>query len=232
MGRVVVVQNDATGGPGRFGTWLTEAGLNLEVVHAYDGAPVPEQLDGRALVVLGGGYMPDEDGRAPWLAATRRLAAQALEQGAPFFGICLGGQLLAHVAGGTVKARHGAPEAGSTPLRLRADASGDALFHNLPGRVTAIERHVDSITALPPGAVWLMESERCPYQAFRVGERAWGVQFHPEAAAERIRGWNPERLRQQGFDPEELQRTAEGDEPAAEAVWRRVALRFSAVAAG
>ncbi|WP_229844607.1 MFS transporter [Streptomyces cinnamoneus] len=104
MPRLLVVQNDPRAGAGRLGDWLTEDGLELEVIAAYDGAEIPARLEHRALLVLGGGYLPDEDGRAPWLARTRALVAQALETGAPVLGICLGGQLLAHVAGGTVRA--------------------------------------------------------------------------------------------------------------------------------
>lgn len=102
--KVLVVQNTPGGGPGRVGGWLREAGLGLDVVRAYAGEPLPVSLGSRALVVLGGGFLPDEDGRAPWLPAVRRLTGQALEGGNPVLGICLGGQLLAHVAGGRVRA--------------------------------------------------------------------------------------------------------------------------------
>ncbi|MET9256387.1 type 1 glutamine amidotransferase [Streptomyces sp. NPDC003717] len=233
MARLLVVQNGPSGGPGRFGDWLRADGVSPDVVHAHAGAPLPRRLSGhRGVLVLGGGYLPDDDARAPWLAATRALVAEALAEGAPVFGICLGGQLLAQVAGGRVEGRCGEPEFGSTPLTVRAEAGGDLLFHGLPDRVTAVERHVDAVTALPPGAAWLMSSERCPYQAFRVGERAWGVQFHPEADAERVRAWDPARLRELGLDPAELCRRAERDGPAGAAVWRRVARRFAALVRG
>lgn len=237
MARVLVVQNGPRGGPGRFGAWLAEggtagAGLTLDVVHAYDGAPLPARLAHDAVLVLGGGYMPDADDRARWLAPTRALVAEALEARVPVFGICLGGQLLAQVAGGTVRAEHGTPEMGSTALTLRPEAAGDPLFHGLPQRLTAVENHVDAITALPPGAHWLATSEHCPYQAFRFGDRAWGVQFHPEITAADVARWAPERALSLGFDPAELRRTAERDEPAATPVWRELAHRFAAVVTG
>lgn len=227
--RLLVVQNTPTGGPGRLGSWLTDAAVELDVVHAYDGAELPDRPTHQGMLVLGGGFMPDDDARAPWLARTRALAAATVERGLPYLGICLGGQLLAHVAGGTVRARHGTPEVGSTRLTVRPDAAGDRLFGDLPATVSAVERHVDAITALPPGAAWLAESAACPYQAFRVGDRAWGLQFHPEAGAEQVRGWDPDGIRTHGLDPDEVRRQAEADEPAAAPVWRQVARRFAAL---
>ncbi len=232
MARVLVVQNTPTGGPDRLGRWLERDGLELDVVTAYDGSPLPGRLEHAGLLVLGGGFMPDDDARAPWLAGTRALMREALGGRAAVLGVCLGGQMLARVAGGTVRAGHGRPEYGSTELTPCPEAEHDPLFHRLPGRVTAIERHVDAVTALPPGAVWLLRGETCPYQAFRVGDRAWGVQFHPEASADRIAGWDPDRLAAHGFDRDALHRAARRDDPAAALVWREVARRFAAVVRG
>jgi GMP synthase-like glutamine amidotransferase len=97
---VLIVQNTPAGGPRRLAGWLTAEDLEVDVVVASGGTPLPETLGHDALIVLGGGYMPDDDHRAPWLAQTRALATQALEQGRPMLGICLGGQLLALVADG------------------------------------------------------------------------------------------------------------------------------------
>ncbi|MDA0637912.1 type 1 glutamine amidotransferase [Nonomuraea sp. MCN248] len=221
---VLVVQNSRSGGPGRLGGWLEEAGLRLDVVHAYDGRPMPHRLEHDALIVLGGGYLPGDDHRAPWLAPTRKLVAEALAGEVPLFGVCLGGQMIAEVAGGEVTADAGAPENGSLPVTIRPEAAGDPLFRGLPPVVPAVEHHVDAITALPPGAVWLAETESCPYQAFRVGDRAWGVQFHPEVLPARIREW-----RAIGFDPDELYARAVADEPVSTPIWRQVALRFAAL---
>lgn len=211
------------------GQWLSQAGLALEVVHAYRGAPLPARLDHDAIVVLGGGYLPDADHRAAWLAPTRSLVSQALEAHKPILGICLGGQMLAHVAGGIVEGDVGAPEAGSTPIRLRPEAADDPLFAGLPEAVPAMEHHVDAITKLPPDAVWLAETDRCRYQALRVGARAWGVQFHPEVTPERILTWNAHELRDQGFDRDVLHAQALADEPISTPIWHTVTNRFADV---
>jgi GMP synthase-like glutamine amidotransferase len=157
---------------------------------------------------------------------------EAVQSGVPVLGVCLGAQLLAHVAGGTVRARHGMPEAGSTALTLRAEADDDPLFQGLPTRPKGIEHRVDAITELPPDAHWLATSERCPIQAFRVGGCAWGVQFHPEATADNIRGWDAEALREQGFDQADLIRSAERDEPASRRTWHELARRFATFVKG
>lgn len=229
----LVVQNTPTGGPGRWERWLDEGGLTLDVVHGYAGEELPERLRPRyqALVVLGGGYLPDDDARAPWLARTRELAGEAVEFGLPVFGICLGGQLLAQVGGGAVRGEHGQPEFGSTQLTMRREAAEDPLFAGVPARPHAIENHVDAITALPPGATWLASTDGCPYQAFRLGESAWGVQFHPEAEAERIGGWDTDRLARHGADRDTLHRAALAVDADSAAVWREVALRFAGQAA-
>ncbi|MGY0021836.1 type 1 glutamine amidotransferase [Streptomyces sp. YJ-C3] len=228
-GPVLVVQHTRSGGPGRVGTWLREAGVETRVLRPYDGEAVPEHLDGRPLVVLGGGFLPDDDERAPWLPATRSLVSQALADATPFLGICLGGQLLAQVAGGVVRAEHGRPEYGSTAIRLRPEADRDPLLHGLGATVPAIERHVDAITELPPGAVWLASSDDCPHQAFRVGASAWGVQFHPEADADRIAGWDRDQLAARGVDRDRIHARAVADEDAAVAAWSRFTRRFAQV---
>jgi GMP synthase (glutamine-hydrolysing) len=180
-------------------------------------------------VVLGGGFMCDDDVRAPWLPATRALVHEALDDGTPILGICLGGQLLAHVAGGAVTPDAGAPEHGSTPITIRPEAEDDPLFRDLPATVPAVEHHKDAITTLPPGAVWLASTERCQYQAFRVGNTAWGVQFHPEVGPDRLLQWDAAELELAGLDRDALHRQAVTDDPVAAPIWERVTRRFAAM---
>ena len=229
--RVLVLQNSAGSPIRRLGDWWAADGLDLEIIEAFDGGPVPESLaDVDGLVLLGAGLMPDADDQAPWLPQERALARRALDHGTPLLGICLGAQLLAHIAGGEVTAEHGLPESGSTALTLRPEAADDPLLHNLPDVVPGLEHRVDAITALPPSAVWLAESQRCPYQAFRIGSSpAWGFQFHPEADAAGVRGWDRQRLQRQGFDPDEVVRRADADDPVSTPIWREVARRFGQV---
>lgn len=202
MTRVLVVLNSPTSLMGRLEQWLPEAGLEPVLI---PGAELPENLDGFAgLVLLGGGFMPDDDLHHPFLARERRLTTEALDAGMPLLGLCLGGQLLAHVTGGGVTAQSGETERGMCALTVLPAAADDPLFGNLPGipdePLWMIENHEDSVTTLPPSATLLVSSGECPIQAFRVGERAWGLQFHPEARPERVATWDEAALSEQGID--------------------------------
>lgn len=232
MRRAVIIQNGAKGGPRRVGDWLRAAGVATDVVTAYDGSPVPPLHGYDAVVVLGGGFMCDNDVRAPWLPATRALVREALDGGTPVLGICLGGQLLAHVAGGSVTPDAGAPEHGSVPVTIRPEAADDPLFRDLPPTVPAIEHHKDAITTVPPGAVWLASTERCAYQAFRVGATAWGVQFHPEVGPDRLLQWDAGELEVAGLDRDSLHRQAVADDAVAGAIWETVTKRFAGIVNG
>lgn len=224
---VLVVVNDPDSGVGRVGPRLRALGLRLAPV-AGDG--VPEHPGGHAgVLLLGGGFMPDADARAPWLPRERRLAEAALAGGVPLLGVCLGGQLLALVAGGAVTADHGRPERGLVGIRRRPASVGDPLLGPLPETFPALENHRDAVTVLPPGAVHLAASEDCPVQAFRVGPRAWGLQFHPEAGAERMRRWDPARVAADGYDLAALLAAAERDEAAAASAGRSLTDAFAGV---
>jgi GMP synthase (glutamine-hydrolysing) len=223
--RVLAVRNAERSGLGRFLPWWGEMGLQVVEVA---GASVPTTPDGfDAVVLLGGGFLPDDDGRAPWLPAERELTRRAVAGGVPVLGICLGAQVLALVAGGVVRGDHGRPERGSCRVSLRHDAETDALFAGLPGEFRVIQNHRDQITELPPGAVRLAESEACPVQAFRVGEQAWGVQFHPEAGADRLDRWDEAALADAGLDVRALRAEAQEAEPESARNARRLAANFA-----
>ncbi len=108
---------------------------------------------------------------------------------------------------------HGRPERWSCAVSLLRAAEIDVLFAGLPGKFRAIRNHRDQITELPPGAVRLVESAVCPVQAFRVGERAWGVQFHSEAGADRLDRWDEAALADAELDLGALRAEAEEVEP-------------------
>ena len=127
-----------------------------------------------------------EADRLPWMRGEIELLRDALAADMPIIGVCLGAQLLAAAAGAEVR-RAREPEIGwHEAWRIPAGAE-DPLLGRMPERFCAYQWH-SYVSETPAGAVVLACSAVCP-QAFRIGERAWGVQFHPEVTPDIVRGW-------------------------------------------
>ncbi|MFI7032333.1 type 1 glutamine amidotransferase [Microbispora rosea] len=187
--RLIVIEHEAEAGLGFFAGRLEAAGVEAEVVRPYKGEPVP----GRAhagLLVLGGAAAAWDDEGYGWLPATRDLIARAVDEGVPTLGICLGAQLMTMACGGTVERGDAGLEIGLGEIEPLPEAVADPLLSALPsGPVRAIQYHYDAMTTLPEGAVRLATGARYANQAYRLGDRAWAVQFHPEATPEIFASW-------------------------------------------
>jgi GMP synthase-like glutamine amidotransferase len=122
----------------------------------------------------------------PWLREENLLIQRLLDQRVPFLGICLGGQLLAK-ASHTPVTKASEPEIGWFPVELTGEAARDPIFSGLPERFMAYQWHHYRFD-LPGGAVPLARSAIC-LQAFRLGELAWGLQFHCEVTREMVFEW-------------------------------------------
>jgi GMP synthase-like glutamine amidotransferase len=238
--RVLVVQNYPTDDPRRLGTWLADAGLELDVLRADEGADVPAELDGyAALLVLGGAQdaFPAPDGAlgAPWFPALERLLRRAVRQRVPTLAICLGAQLLAVANAGAVERSPSGPEIGPRLVARRDKGTDDPLFGEVPFAPDVIQWHRDEITRLPPKSVLMAASTHYPHQAFRLGPAAWGLQFHIECDAEMVADWvvaDVATVVDLGIDPDALLDSVEAVLPDIEEVWRPFAQRFAAVALG
>ncbi|MFF5204833.1 type 1 glutamine amidotransferase [Streptosporangium sp. NPDC000396] len=228
--RVTVVEHEATAGLGFFAGWLAEAGIDCEVVRPYLGEAVPERAED-GLIVLGGEAAAWEDERNPWLPATRDLIRSSVEGGVPTLGICLGAQLMTLACGGTVERGEHGLEVGVGRIVPLPEAGADALFGGL-GPVPAVQYHGDAMTRLPDGAVRLATGDLYPNQAYRLGEKAWAVQFHPEATVEIFTGWtgdSADHLTSRGYSVEELNTQVKEAEEDLARTWRPFAERFAAV---
>lgn len=222
MARVHVVQHTATEGLGRLADWLPAIGVDVHPTHPYLGNRVPPSVEGDALIVLGGPMGAYDDEVAPWLPSVRELLASAVDDGVPTIGICLGAQLLAVAVGGTVERGPAGPEIGLGEVTV---TTGDELLS--PGIMPVVQWHHDAVTSLPASTEVLASSPLYTIQAFRVGEVAWGLQFHVEATVEMVQGW----VLEDRLDASVADAVAAASGPLAE-VGEQIARRFAAIITG
>jgi GMP synthase (glutamine-hydrolysing) len=146
--------------------------------------PVAERY--QALIVLGGPMSANDP--LPGLARELRQIREALEQGLPILGICLGSQLIAKALGARVY-RNPKLEIGWEPVHLTPAGHSDPLFAGIDSPTTFFHWHGETFE-LPAGAEWLAYSEKCRHQAYRFGRNVYGLQFHPEVDAAMIDDWS------------------------------------------
>jgi GMP synthase (glutamine-hydrolysing) len=117
----------------------------------------------------------------PWMDHLAAFLRSVDPIGVPVLAVCFGCQMLARAAGGQVRLSPSGYEIGAVRVDLTEAARLDPLFEGLPSPLPVLATHEDRVETVPPGAVLLAGNASARVQAFRAGERVWGVQFHPEA---------------------------------------------------
>ena len=208
MPRCVIVQHLEPEGPYAIGDALEARGIVVDLRRVHAGDQVPGDAEGLAgLVVMGGPMSAASDADFPTRRAEIGLLGDAVARGVPTLGVCLGAQLLAAAAGGTVRVGEVGPEIGWGPVDLVGPASADPLLAGTSDRLTVLHWHGDTFD-LPPGAHRLATNGRYENQAFRVDPSAWGLQFHLEVTADAVAAFIAEfgeEARAAGTDPAVLQ---------------------------
>ena len=172
---------------GVFAEAVAAAGHQLEEWSLAWDTPLPRPIDDfGAVLVFGGAMHADQDDRHPWLRQENLFLQRLLDRHVPLLGVCLGAQLLAKAASAPV-GPSSEPEVGWFEIELTEEGRDDPVLGSLPPRFEAFQWHFYT-HGLPAGAVELARSRVCT-QAFRLGESAWGVQFHPEVTAEQVESW-------------------------------------------
>lgn len=194
---------------GDFEEWLRQGlGLvapDIRLVRVAAGEPLPQPEECCGVVVTGSHAMVTDE--LPWSVALAEWIPSLVAMEIPLLGICYGHQLLAGAMGGRVGYHSSGREIGSVPIEMLPPSQHDSLFASMPRSFPAHAFHAQTVLALPDGAVSLARNDFEPHHAFRIGSRAWGVQFHPEytrqvMAAEIAAQAN--HLSREGFDPAAL----------------------------
>lgn len=191
------------------------------VVQPFLGEELPDPTELSAAVVTGSGAMVTD--RAEWSVRTTAWLRGAVEGGLPVLAICYGHQLLAEAFGGRCGWSPNGREIGTVTVELTAAAAEDPLLAGSRSPLTVQESHSQVVLELPPDALRLARNAHDPNQGFRIGERAWGFQFHPEFDADIVRGYIEARrgaIADEGLDAEALL-AALADDPAGRTILER-----------
>lgn len=177
---------------------LESQGIPSHVTKIWAGETLPDPNKISGLVSLGGPMGANDEIDYAWIRDELRLMKLVHDRLLPIAGICLGGQMLARALGGKVVANDH-PEIGWFEIRLNEEGKKDPLMSSAGPTPKFYQWHYDAFSP-PPGAISLANSPICAHQAFRMGESAYGFQFHPEADSQLVDEW----LQVEGTDEEIL----------------------------
>jgi GMP synthase (glutamine-hydrolysing) len=207
--RALAIVHQADAGPGVFADALEARGVELDSwMPPEQPSPVDRLSRYDAVLTFGGAMHADQLERHPWLGNEMELLATVLEKGVPILAVCLGAQLLAGAAGAPAR-RASRPEIGWFEVAVSEQGRDDPLVGPLGPRFAAFQWHSYEFP-LPPDAAALAESAVC-LQGYRIGDRAWGIQFHAEVSRRDAEAWiddyqSDEDAVRIGIDPERLRR--------------------------
>jgi GMP synthase-like glutamine amidotransferase len=165
-------------GIGSIEAWLITRGAQASATRFYESAQLPHPDDFDWLIVMGGPMSVNDEQHYPWLIAEKRLIREAIARHKVVLGICLGAQLIANALGARVYPNP-EPEIGWFPIERVATAKAHPCATLFPARCKVFHWHGETFD-LPPGAVHLAQSTACTHQAFLLGQRVLGLQFHLE----------------------------------------------------
>jgi GMP synthase (glutamine-hydrolysing) len=204
---------------GDFDDWMVEAmdvcRTEVETVDVTVGDRLPEFHQVSGIVITGSHAMVTE--HHDWSEYSAEWLRTAAQKQIPTLGICYGHQLIAYALGGSVDYMGDGREVGTLPVTLHSEAKEDYLLHDLPDQILVQLSHRQAVMELPEDAVLLASSDRVPFEAFRYGDRVWGMQFHPEFSVDVMQAYTDyarSGLTSEGFDPnqvyQQIQATPDG----------------------
>lgn len=187
MAKLHIIQHDPWVGPGEYLAWAVRNGYEISMTKCWEQETFPQDAAADLLVILGGHQRPSTTTEeCPYFDAAQEMAfiRRYVDAGKTVVGVCLGAQLLGEALGGTFS-RSPEPEIGPVQARLTEAGRRDPLLNGFPDTFSAGEWHGD-MPGLTKEAVILAESDGCPRQIVRYGERVYGFQTHMEFTPEII----------------------------------------------
>lgn len=189
MKKVIILQHVPNEGAGTILEYLKTEKIPFETIQLWKKeSSFPHLNDVGALIVMGGPMNVYDEDKYSFLKEEDRFIKEAVKRGVPYLGICLGAQLLAKALGARVyKAKQ--EELGWQGILLSDQAGKNALFKEVNhGALTVFQWHGDTFD-LPKRSVHLASSEIVPNQAFELGSKFFGLQFHIEVTYEMLKEW-------------------------------------------
>ncbi len=165
--------------------WAAKRGFTFSQTRTYLGEPVPSADSFDMLLIMGGEQSAGNLEGYPYLKAEIALIQEAHKRDIPIVGICLGSQLIARAFGGSI-GKTSEKEIGFFPISLTQEGERDPLFKNFSPLFNVLHWHGEEVTTLPSEAIVLASSAGCSVQAFRIGEKVLGFQFHVELEKGRV----------------------------------------------
>jgi len=174
---ILVLQHAGCESPGVYEHELLARRIPFSRVLLHEGQEPPDWRQFGGIVAMGGSMSVNDEAEHAWLVPEKRLIAEAVAAGRPYWGVCLCAQLLAASLGARVLPGT-EPEVGVMPVELTAAAMRDPVFGAAPATFPTLQWHGETYE-LPDGAVQLARSRSYEQQAFAIG-RAYALQFHLE----------------------------------------------------
>ncbi len=187
--RVHVFQHVPFEALGAIEPWLAARDASITWTRFFEDPRIPEPDAYDWLIAMGGPMSVNDEVPLPWLRDEKRAIAAAIDAGKTVLGVCLGAQLIASALGAAVTPSR-EHEIGWFEIERVADPAAHPIARAFPPRAEVFHWHGETF-ALPAGAAHLARSEACEAQAFALGARVVGLQFHlettPASAAALVR---------------------------------------------